>query len=159
MTEKKPPVKFEDQAPALQHKQNVSVAKANASDKCYIKLLEKTLLLDDEDEKLYAQLHDAVFDDVKPQSFLEKIAVKDLVDKLFEEQRSRAAIVGLIEGARHRAYKYSHEDEREFLAIREYMPHLTKLRRMMDNSEAGRRSIMKEFRRKAETSTKAKKPN
>ena len=147
--ENKPHVKIEQLVPA-------SVAKANASDKCYIKLLEKTLLLNDEDEKLYIQLHDAVFDDVKPQSFLEKIAVKDLVDKLFEEQRCRAAIVSLIEGARHRVGKYS--DEREFLAIREYMPHLTKLQRMVDNSEAGRRSITKEFRGKAETSTKAKKP-
>ncbi len=152
--------KIEDLAPALERKQDASVAKANVPDKCYIKLLETTLLLDDEDEKLYAQLHDAVFDDVKPQSFLEKIAVKDLVDKLFEERRCRAAIVGLIEGARHRVDRYSsHEDDREFLAIREYMPHLTKLRRMVDNSEAGRRSIMKEFRRKVETSTKTKKSN
>jgi hypothetical protein len=90
MTEHKPPVKIEDQAPALEHKQDASVAKANASDKCYIKLLEKTLLLDAEDEKLYAQLHDAILDDVKPQSFLEKIAAKDLVDKIFGELRGRA---------------------------------------------------------------------
>jgi hypothetical protein len=158
MTEHKPPVKIEDQAPALEHKQNASAAKANAH-KCYLKLLERTRILDGEDEKLYAQLHDAILDDVKPQSFLEKIAVKDLVDKLFEELRGRAAIVGLIEGARHAADEYGHKDQREYRAIRQYLPHLTKLQRMLDNSEAGRRSIMKEFRRKAETSTKAKKPS
>jgi len=155
--EDQPQVEIEDLAPALERKQNGSVAKASASDKCYIKLLEKTLLLDDEDEKLYAQLHDAVFDDVKPQSFLEKIAAKDLVDKIFGELRSRAAIVGLIEGAWH-ASKY-YDEEREFRAIEKYMPNLQKLQRMIDNSEAGRRSIMKEFRRKAETSKKRKKPN
>jgi hypothetical protein len=149
-------VEIEYLAPALERKQNG--AKASDSDKCYLKLLEKTLLLDDEDEKLYAQLHDAVFDDVKPQSFLEKIAAKDLVDKIFGELRSRAAIVGLIEGAWH-ASSYSDKDEREFRAIERYMPNLQKLQRMMDNSEASRRSIMKEFRRKAETSTKAKKSN
>jgi hypothetical protein len=153
--EDQPQVEIEYLAPALERKQNG--AKASVSDKCYLKLLEKTLLLDDEDEKLYAQLHDAVSDDMKPQSFLEKIAVKDLVDKLFGELRTRAAIVGLIEGAWH-ASTYSDKEEREFQAIRKYMPHLTKLQRMMDNSEAGRRSIMKEFRRKAETSAKAKKP-
>jgi hypothetical protein len=154
--EDQPQVEIEYLAPALERKQNG--AKASASDKCYLKLLEKTLLLDDEDEKLYAQLHDAVFDDVKPQSFLEKIAAKDLVDKIFGELRSRAAIVGLIEGAWH-ACKYSDDDEREFRAIERYVPNLQKLQRMMDNSEAGRRSIMKEFRRKAENSTKNKKPN
>jgi hypothetical protein len=155
--EDQPQVEIEYLAPALERKQNG--AKASASDKCYLKLLEKTLLLDDEDEKLYAQLHDAVFDDVKPQSFLEKIAAKDLVDKIFGELRSRAAIIGLIGGAWH-ACKYSDDDEREFRAIERYMPNLQKLQRMMDNSEAGpRRSIMKEFRRKAENSTKRKKPN
>ena len=156
--ENRPQAKIEEQAPALEHKQDASVAKANTSDKCYLKLREKTLLLDDEDEKLYAQLHDAVFDDVKPRSFLEKIAAKDLVDKIFGELRTRAAIVGLIEGAWH-ASSYSDKDEREFRAIERYMPNLQKLQRMMDNSEAGRRSIMKEFRRKAETSTMAMKPN
>ena len=99
--ENRPRAKIEDQAPTLEHRQDVSVAKASASHKCYLKLLEQTRILDDEDEKLYDQLHRAVYDDVKPQSFLEKIAVKDLVDKLFEERRGRAAIVGLIEGARH----------------------------------------------------------
>jgi hypothetical protein len=156
--EDQPQAEIKYLAPALERKQNG--AKASASDKCYLKLLEKTLFLDDEDETLYMQLHDAVFDDVKPQSFLEKIAVKDLVDKLFGELRTRAAIVGLIEGAQHDVDAWGcREGEREFRAIKQYMPHLTKLQRMMDNSEAGRRSIMKEFRRKAETSAKAKKPN
>jgi hypothetical protein len=56
--------KIKDQARALEHEQDPSVTKANASDKCYLKLLERTQILDDEDKTLYMQLHDAVFDDV-----------------------------------------------------------------------------------------------
>jgi hypothetical protein len=165
MTEGKATVKPEPLS-ALEQEQNTSTAsKANNASACYRKLLEETPILGDEDEKLYNQIHQAVFDDVKPQTFLEKIAVKDFADKLFEELRLKTASVDLIEGARQ-TVEFDPEDRREFRAIEKYLPHLQKLRRMMDNSEASRRLIMKEFRRKSsettddpETFTKDKKPH
>ena len=54
----------------------------------------------------------------------------------------------LIDGARQ-AIEFTPDEERKFLAIRDYLPHLQKLQRMKDNSEAGRRALMKEFRHKA----------
>ena len=41
------------------------------------------------------------------------------------------------------------DGEREFRAVQVYLPHLQKLQRMKEQSEAGRRALMKEFRHKA----------
>jgi hypothetical protein len=155
----------------LQQKQNASaVSTASLDSSCYRTLLEQAPILEDEDQELYKQIHDAVFEDVRPQTFLEKLAVKDFADKVFEELRLKTAIVDLIDGARQ-AVVLGPDEEREFSAIQDYLPHLQKLQRMKDNSEAGRRALMKEFRHKAgaskgggdpetsaKTSTKTSKP-
>jgi hypothetical protein len=151
----------------LQEKQNASAASSTDVDgSCYRTLLEQAPILEDEDQELYKQIHNAVFDDVRPQTFLEKLAAKDFADKVFEELRLKTAIVGLIDGARD-TVAFQPNKEREFLAIQEYLPHLQKLLRMKEQSEAGRRALMKEFRHKAaapkegsdpETSAKPSKP-
>jgi hypothetical protein len=127
----------------LEEKQNASAAStANLDSSCYRALLEQAPILEDEDQELYNQIHNAVFDDVRPQTFLEQLAVKDFADKVFEELRLKTAIVGLIDGSRQAV-------TREFHAIQDYLPHLQKLQRMKEQSEAGRRALMKEFRHKA----------
>jgi hypothetical protein len=151
----------------LQEKQNASAASpADVDSSCYRTLLEQAPILEDEDQELYKQIHNAIFEDVRPQTFLEKLAVKDFADKVFEELRFKTAIVGLIDGARQ-AVTFGAHGEREFLAIQDYLPHLQKLQRMKEQSEAGRRALMKEFRHKAgapkegsdpETSAKPSKP-
>jgi hypothetical protein len=131
----------------LQEKQNASAANtADVDSSCYHTLLEQAPILEDEDQELYDQIHSAVFDDVRPQTFLEKLAVKDFADKVFEELRFKTAIVGLIDGARQ-AITFGADGEREFRAIQDYLPHLQKLQRMKEQSEAGRRALMKEFRK------------
>jgi hypothetical protein len=150
----------------LQEKQNASAASpADVDSSCYRTLLEQAPILKDEDQELYNQIHNAVFDDVRPQTFLEKLAVKDFADKVFEELRLKTAIVGLIDGARQ-SFALMSNDQREFHTIKGYLPHLQKLQRMKEQSEAGRRALMKEFRHKAgpkegsdpETSAKPSKP-
>jgi hypothetical protein len=111
-------------------------------------LLEQAPILEDEDQELYNQIHNAVFDDVRPQTFLEKLTAKDFADKVFEEVRLKTAIVGLIDGARQ-AVAFLPNKEREFSAVQSYLPHLQKLQRMKEQSEAGRRALMKEFRHNA----------
>ena len=133
----------------LREKQNASAASsADVDSSCYRTLLEQAPFLEDEDQELYNQIHNAVFDDVRPQTFLEKLAAKDFADKVFEEVRLKTAIVGLIDGARQGAM-FGPDGEREFRAIQDYLPHLQKLQRMKEQSEAGRRALMKEFRHKA----------
>ena len=144
MSENKPKLQPTKPISEAEHKQSGSAA----SNALYRKMLKEMPILADEDEELYGQLHDAIFDQVKPQSFLDKISVMDITNKLFSEVRYRNAIVGLINGAR-RVRPFESEDEREFSAIKQYLPHLQKLQRMIDNNEAGRRSILKEFHRKA----------
>jgi hypothetical protein len=142
----------------LQEKQNASAAgTANVDNSCYRALLEQAPILEDEDQELYKQIHNAVFDDVRPQTFLEKLAAKDFADKVFEELRLKTAIVGLIDGARQR-YAYLSKDEREFRIIQGYLPHLQKLQRMKEQSEAGRRALTKEFRPKAGASREGSDP-
>ena len=85
----------------LQEKQNASAASpADVDSSCYRALLEQAPILEDEDQELYKQLHNAILEDVRPQTFLEKLAVKDYADKVFEELRLKTAIVGLIDGVR-----------------------------------------------------------
>ena len=154
------------QVARLQEKQSASAAStASLDSSCYRTLLEQAPILEDEDQELYDQIHNAFFEDVRPQTFLEKLAVKDFADKVFEELRLKTAIVDLIDGARQ-AVVFGPDGERKFRAIQDYLPHLQKLQRMKDNSEAGRRALMKEFRHKAgpkegsdrETSAKPSKP-
>jgi hypothetical protein len=131
----------------LQEKQNASAASTPDLDgSCYRTLLEQASILEDEDQELYNQIHNAVFDEVRPQTFLEKLAVKDFADKVFEELRLKTAIVGLIDGARQ-SCSFQPNKEREFSAIQSYLPHLQKLQRMKEQSEASRRALMKEFRK------------
>jgi len=131
----------------LQEKQNASAASpADVGSSAYRTLLEQAPILKGENQKFYKQLHDAIFEDVRPQTFLEKLAVKDFADKVFEELRFKTAIVGLIDGARQ-AITFGADGEREFRAIQDYLPHLQKLQRMKEQSEAGRRALMKEFRK------------
>jgi hypothetical protein len=145
MSETKSKAKVAEQASQTEQKQNSSIN----SDAAYRKLFNETPFLEDENEKLYGEIHNAIVEDLQPQSFLEKIAVRDLATKLFDELRYKNAIVGLIEGARNSAEKYADEDEREYYAVEKYLPHLQKLQRLNDNNETARRSIVKEFRRKA----------
>jgi hypothetical protein len=133
----------------LREKQNASAASsADVDSSCYRTLLEQAPILKNEDQELYKQIHDAIFEDVRPQTFLEKLAAKDFADKVFEEVRLKTAIVGLIDGARQ-VVAFEPDDEREFRAVQRYLPHLQKLQRMKEQSEAGRRALMKEFRHKA----------
>jgi hypothetical protein len=142
----------------LQEKQNASTASmADLDGSCYRTLLEETPILEDEDKELYNQIHNAVFDDVRPQTFLEKLAVKDFADKVFEELRLKTTIVDLIDGARQ-GVVFGPDSERKFRAIQDYLPHLQRLQRMKDNSEAGRRALMKEFRHKAGASREGSDP-
>jgi hypothetical protein len=133
----------------LQEKQNAPAASTDDVDNsCYRALLEQAPILEDEDQELYNQIHNAVFDDVRPQTFLEKLAAKDFADKVFEELRLKTAIVGLIDGARQ-VVAFEPDEQREFRAIQSYLPHLQKLQRMKEQSEAGRRALMKELRHRA----------
>jgi hypothetical protein len=133
----------------LQEKPNTSAASpADVDSSCYRALLEQAPILEDEDQELYKQIHNAVFEDVRPQTFLEQLAAKDFADKVFEELRLKTAIVDLIDGARQ-AVLFAPGEQREFHAIQDYLPHLQKLQRMKEQSEAGRRALMKEFRHKA----------
>ena len=153
----------------LQEKQNASAASpADVGSSAYRTLLEQAPILKGEDQKLYKQLHNAILEDVGPQTFLEKLAVKDYADKVFEELRLKTAIVGLIDGVRGLGFVF--EPDGEFRAIQVYLPHLQKLQRMKEQSEAGRRALMKEFRHRvgskeesdpetsAKPSTKTSKP-
>ena len=133
----------------LQEKQNASAASpANFDSGCYRTLLEQAPILQDEDQEFYKQIHQAIFEDVRPQTFLEELAAKDFADKVFEERRFKTAIVGLIDGVRQ-GLGFVFEPDGEFRAIQVYLPHLQKLQRMKEQSEAGRRALMKEFRHKA----------
>jgi len=133
----------------LQEKQNASAASpADVGSSAYRTLLEQAPILKGENQKFYTQLHDAIFEDVRPQTFLEKLAVKDYADKVFEELRLETAKVGLIDGVRQ-GLGFVFEPDGEFRAIQVYLPHLQKLQRMKEQSEAGRRALMKEFRHKA----------
>jgi hypothetical protein len=133
----------------LQEKQTASTAStADVDSSCYRTLLEQAPVLENEDQELYNQIHNAIFDEVRPQTFLEKLAVKDFADKVFEEVRLKTAIVGLIDGARQ-VVAFESDEQREFRAIQRYLPHLQKLQRMKEQSETGRRALMKEFRHKA----------
>ena len=124
----------------------------------YRELLEATPVLNDEDENLYGKLHHAVCADLNPQTFLEKIAAMDFVDKLFTEIRCKTAIVRLIDAARRPSPSpieldfLPTEEPSDFQAITAYLPHWLQLQRMLDNSEAGRRTLLKEFRRMVEAS-------
>ena len=142
----------------LQEKQNASAASpADVGSSAYRTLLEQAPILKGEDQKLYKQLHNAILEDVGPQTFLEKLAVKDYADKVFEERRFKTAIVGLIDGVRH-GLGLVFEPDGEFRAIQVYLPHLQKLQRMKEQSEAGRRALMKEFRHKAGASKEGSDP-
>jgi hypothetical protein len=73
------------------------------------------------------------------------------------EVRLKTAIVGLIDGARQSVALLPNK-EREFRAIQRYLPHLQKLQRMREQSEAGHRALMKEFRHKAAASKEGSDP-
>jgi hypothetical protein len=145
MSEHKSKPATSDETSKVEQKQTATTK----PDAAYNKLVGEMLFLDNEDDKLFDDLHKAVTAELKPQTLLDKLEVRDFVIKLYEEQRYRNASVHLIDGARHAVTMYSDENEREFDAILQYLPHLPKFQRMIDNNEASRRSILKEVRRKA----------
>jgi hypothetical protein len=112
----------------------------------FIKFLETLSLLDEEDEERYQETFDSIMGEVQPKSVLDALAVKDLVDKLFEERRYKDAMVDLIEGAQNRVV-LEEKNEQALAAIEIFLPNLQKLDRMVNSSQAGRRSILKELRR------------
>jgi hypothetical protein len=80
------------------------------SDKPSINLIEMYLgpppLLEGEDEAHYLRLQTAVFEDMNPSSIFDFIVVRDIVDKLWEEQRCKRAAMALIKGGTAEALKY-----------------------------------------------------
>jgi hypothetical protein len=111
----------------------------------FIKFVESLSLLDEEDEKLYQETFEAIMGEVQSKSVLDTLAVKDFVDKLFEERRYKDAIVDLIEGAQNRVLLVE-KDEQGLAAIEIFLPSLQKLDRMVNSSQTGRRAILKELR-------------
>jgi hypothetical protein len=108
--------------------------------------LDDPPLLDNEDDDLFRQIYDAVVAETGAKSFLELIAARDITEKLFEEQRYKAISVEVIKGARQRAFVFANEGEQELEAVREYLPKISTLDRMIGNSQTRRRMLSKELR-------------
>jgi hypothetical protein len=77
----------------LQEKQNAPAASpADVDSSCCRALLEQAPILEDEDQELYKQIHNAVFDDVRPQTFLENLAAKVPFDPVLLSARIEASL-------------------------------------------------------------------
>ena len=81
-------------------------------------------------------------------SLIDRIAAKDFAEKFFEEKRYKTMIVEVIQGARQRAM-FANEGEQELQAAEDYLPKVLKLDRMINNSQAGRRALLKELRHRS----------
>ena len=114
--------------------------------------LEDIPLLDDEDDVLFRQTVEILLAETGATSFLEQMAIKDLVEKLYEEQRYKAISVEVIKGSRLQTFMLADKGEQELEAARQYLPKISALDRMISNSQAGRRMLLKELRHRASDS-------
>jgi hypothetical protein len=63
-------------------------------------------LLEGEDEAHYLRLQTAVFENMNPDGIFDYIIVRDIVDKLWEEQRCKRAAMALISGGTTEALRH-----------------------------------------------------
>jgi hypothetical protein len=70
----------------------------------------------------------------------------DFVEKLNEERRWKAATAETIKGERSKVKMFAAEDEQECEAIERYLQKVMKLDRMISQSQAGRRALLKELK-------------
>jgi hypothetical protein len=108
--------------------------------------LEDVPLMDDEDDVVFRQSVDAVAKETRVTSFLGLIAAKELVEKLHEEQRLKSARIEIMQGARQRVASYADQAEQELEASSIYLEKFSKIDRVITNSQAGRRALLKELR-------------
>jgi hypothetical protein len=69
----------------------------NESNKTFETLFGEPLLIEGESKEAYMQLYAAIEAEVKPKTIFDKMLVKDLADKYWEEQRLKRKSVDLIE--------------------------------------------------------------
>jgi hypothetical protein len=121
----------------------------NAQDqreRLFQKLLDDAPLLETEDKALYRGVVETVISELKPQSMLELLAIKDIADKRFEEWRYRRTTAKLIDKAR--APKIgSRVPSIENNIIHNYLPQVTTLSRIEANCANSRRASEKDLRR------------
>lgn len=112
-------------------------------------LVEDHPLLDQEDTDLFQQIFGGVATETDATSLIDRIAAKDFAEKVFEEKRYKTMTVEVIKGARQRAFMLANEGEQELQAAEDYLPKVLKLDRMINNSQAGRRALLKELRHRS----------
>src|SRR5262249_5678492 len=101
----------------------------------------------------YELIARTVVAEVKPQSFLESIEVKDFVDKLWEGQRWRALLADMIDcekGYRARKLNIMHLDRKEREQVppscyQSTLPVILAFAGWQDNSEAAGRKLQKDL--------------
>lgn len=114
----------------------------------YQKLLDYAPLLTTEDKDLYREMFDGVLFDIQPQSLIEWLSVRDIVDKRFEERRYQRLKVEMLEYAREprdipTMGLFDHGKGQGLERIRKCLPHVETLSRMETNCANFRRTVEK----------------
>jgi hypothetical protein len=116
-------------------------------------LIEDAVILESEDRERYEQIASTLLAEVRPQSFLEVVEVKDYVDKFWEEKRWGALLADMINyekavRARHPSSRGLDQKEREQVPAFCYqstLPVIQAFARLQDNSGAARRKLQKDL--------------
>jgi hypothetical protein len=109
------------------------------------KLLKDAPLLAKEDKELYQKIFEGALLDLQPQSLLEWLSVRDIVDKRFEERRYQRLKLELLDHAKRPPPIATDYDEgRALVNVQKCLPHLETLSRMETNCASFRRTAMKE---------------
>jgi hypothetical protein len=120
---------------------------SNQPSKLYEKLLDNTPLLQNEDERRYRLIFEALVAEAKPETMLDWLDVKEYMDKWWEEQRYKTMMVTIVNGARTHTTKDLNRDsqQREMADAKTYRSIQKDLRRMVgDRKESQSPSIAPE---------------
>jgi len=122
---------------------------SNQPRKLYEKLLDNTPVLQNEDERRYRLIFEALVAEAKPESMLDWLDVKEYMDKWWEEQRYKTMTVTIVNGARAHTTKdlNRNSQQREVVDAQIYLPLVETLSRLANSSAKTRRSIQKDLRR------------
>ena len=121
---------------------------SGSPDEFYAKLLDSVPFLRNEDKSLYRQTFEALASEMKIESWLDLMELKDYVDKLLQERRYNAMIVDIIEDARTIKNPILGKNMRgEVNAATSYLPLVEPLNRLEENAAKARRASQRDLRR------------
>jgi hypothetical protein len=108
-------MKITDQSEAKRSEAEPSLQTPIASNqprKLYEKLLDNTPLLQNEDERRYRLIFEALVAEAKPESMLDWLEAKEFMDKLWEEQRYKTMMVDVNQRRENSYYQGSQPRQR-----------------------------------------------